>query len=43
VIGGLPGADDIMNQAIFLGVYPGLTKPMLDYIVSVIIEFAKKK
>jgi CDP-6-deoxy-D-xylo-4-hexulose-3-dehydrase len=42
VIGDLAGADAIMNQAIFLGVYPGLTQPMLDYMISVITDFAKR-
>jgi hypothetical protein len=26
-----PGADAIMNTAIFLGTYPGLIQEMLDY------------
>lgn len=28
------GADEIMNNAIFIGTYPGLTQEMLDYIVN---------
>ena len=39
VIGELTGADRIMNEAIFVGVYPALTRPMLDYMVEVIREF----
>jgi CDP-4-dehydro-6-deoxyglucose reductase, E1 len=35
----LPGADAIMNEAIFLGTYPGLTSEMLAYEISVIREF----
>jgi CDP-6-deoxy-D-xylo-4-hexulose-3-dehydrase len=37
-----PGADAIMNTAIFLGTYPGLTQEMLDYEIQVIREFVKK-
>ena len=35
----LPGADAIMNQALFLGTYPGLTAEMLAYEVQVIRDF----
>ena len=42
VAGRLTGADAIMNTAIFLGTYPGLTRPMLDYIVETIDAFAGK-
>ena len=38
-----PGADAIMNTAIFLGTYPGLTQEMLDYEIQVIREFVKRK
>jgi CDP-6-deoxy-D-xylo-4-hexulose-3-dehydrase len=38
-----PGADAIMNTAIFLGAYPGLTQEMLDYVIQVIREFVKEK
>lgn len=39
IVGDLAGADQIMNQAIFLGTYPGLTKDMLDYELGVIRQF----
>ena len=39
VIGNLPGADSIMNESIFVGVYPGLTKNMLDYITDTIRHY----
>lgn len=42
VVGQLIGADDIMNQAIFLGTYPGLTQTMLEYEVQAIRTFIKK-
>jgi CDP-6-deoxy-D-xylo-4-hexulose-3-dehydrase len=40
--GETPGADRIMNESIFVGVYPGLTPPMLDYIIETISAFAGK-
>ncbi len=42
VLGDNPGADRIMNESIFVGVYPGLTRPMLDYIIETISNFARK-
>jgi CDP-6-deoxy-D-xylo-4-hexulose-3-dehydrase len=35
----LTGADEIMNTAIFLGTYPGLTITMLDYEIETIRAF----
>ena len=37
------GADTIMNTALFLGTYPGLTEAMLTYEVETIRAFAKQK
>jgi CDP-6-deoxy-D-xylo-4-hexulose-3-dehydrase len=37
--GAYPGADRIMNEAIFIGTYPGLTKLQLDHMVSTIRDF----
>ncbi len=37
----LTGADTIMNTAIFLGTYPGLTKDMLDYESEIIHSFVR--
>jgi CDP-6-deoxy-D-xylo-4-hexulose-3-dehydrase len=34
------GADEIMNNSLFLGTYPGLTREMLDYEIRVITDFA---
>ncbi|MEO7675185.1 MAG: lipopolysaccharide biosynthesis protein RfbH [Verrucomicrobiota bacterium] len=42
-IGDLKGADRLMNEAIFIGVYPGLTKPMLEYVAETIHKFCGKK
>ncbi|MEI6051859.1 MAG: hypothetical protein WCQ44_04085 [Opitutaceae bacterium] len=39
----LPGADAIMNQALFLGTYPGLTKEMMDYEIEIIRNFVRAK
>jgi CDP-4-dehydro-6-deoxyglucose reductase, E1 len=37
------GADAIMNEAIFLGTYPGLTTEMLAYEIQVIREFVSAR
>lgn len=42
VVGDLAGADAIMNEVLFIGTYPGLTRPMLDYMVESIREFVQK-
>ena len=41
VVGDLAGADRIMNEAVFVGTYPGLTPAMLDYMVDTIRRFVK--
>ena len=43
VIGDLSGADRIMKSAIFVGVYPGLTDEMLDYITATIRNFCETR
>lgn len=43
VVGDLHGADAIMNRAVFVGVYPGLSRPMLDFIAQTIRDFARSK
>jgi CDP-6-deoxy-D-xylo-4-hexulose-3-dehydrase len=42
-IGELSGADRIMNQSIFLGTYPGLTRRQIEFIVKVVCDFVTKK
>jgi CDP-6-deoxy-D-xylo-4-hexulose-3-dehydrase len=42
VIGDLKNTNLIMTNTFWLGVYPGLTKEMLDYVVSVVHEFVEK-
>jgi CDP-6-deoxy-D-xylo-4-hexulose-3-dehydrase len=39
VIGNLENTDFVMNQVFWIGVYPGLTQPMLDYVCNVMREF----
>jgi len=41
VAGDLSGADEIMNRALFLGTYPGLTPAMLDYEIATIRSFVR--
>ncbi len=42
-IGDLAGADAIMNRAIFVGVYPGLTTGMLEHLAATVRNFATRK
>jgi CDP-6-deoxy-D-xylo-4-hexulose-3-dehydrase len=39
VVGELKNTDFIMNQVFWIGVYPGLTTPMLDFITQTAMEF----
>jgi len=39
-IGDLRNSDFVMNQVFWVGVYPGLTKPMLDYMIKTFKDFA---
>jgi CDP-6-deoxy-D-xylo-4-hexulose-3-dehydrase len=39
-VGSLPNTDFVMNRVFWIGVYPGLTVPMLDYVAGAITEFA---
>jgi len=43
VAGDLSGADALMNTALFLGTYPGLSRAMLDYEIEIIHQFARAK
>ena len=42
VVGDLTNTDIVMMRTFWVGVYPGLTEPMLDYIVENIVEFMSK-
>lgn len=39
VVGELENADQIMRNSFWLGVYPGLTSEMLDYVIKCVKEF----
>ena len=41
--GALPGADRIMTDALFLGVYPGLAPAMLAYMVEAMHDFVRRR
>jgi CDP-6-deoxy-D-xylo-4-hexulose-3-dehydrase len=36
----LLNTDFAMNNVFWIGVYPGLTKPMLDFVAETMTEFA---
>jgi len=42
VVGELANTDFVMNQVFWIGVYPGLTGPMLDFVAKTIREFVAK-
>lgn len=39
VVGTLENTDKIMNQSLWIGVYPGMTKKKLDYMIGMIMTF----
>ncbi|PIT83938.1 lipopolysaccharide biosynthesis protein RfbH [Candidatus Micrarchaeota archaeon CG10_big_fil_rev_8_21_14_0_10_45_29] len=43
IVGELAGADTIMNNSFWIGVYPGLNNEMLEYISGAFAEFIKSK
>lgn len=38
-VGDLSQTDFVMNQVFWLGVYPGLTRPMIDYVIESVHDF----
>jgi CDP-6-deoxy-D-xylo-4-hexulose-3-dehydrase len=42
VVGSLENADFVMNQVFWIGVYPGLSETMLDFVIASFHEFVKK-
>ncbi|MEI7780955.1 MAG: lipopolysaccharide biosynthesis protein RfbH, partial [Planctomycetota bacterium] len=42
VAGDLPGADYIMRNTLWLGVYPGLTDAHIDHVISTVWAFARR-
>ncbi len=43
VIGDLRQSDQVMHSVFWIGVYPGLTTPMLDYVGDVLAQFVKEQ
>jgi CDP-6-deoxy-D-xylo-4-hexulose-3-dehydrase len=43
VVGDLKNTDVVMKRSFWVGVYPGLTKPMLDYVIESITDFMTGK
>ena len=43
VVGNLTNTDIVMNRAFWVGVYPGLTEPMLEYVAESIANFMAGK
>ena len=43
VVGDLKNADIITNSTFWIGVYPGLTKEMIDFMIDTISEFVQSK
>ena len=43
VVGELKNTDVVMTRSFWVGVYPGLTTPMLDYVISSISDFMTGK
>jgi CDP-6-deoxy-D-xylo-4-hexulose-3-dehydrase len=40
-VGELTNTDFVMNQVFWIGVYPGLTEPMLDFIAETAKGFVR--
>ena len=43
VVGDLTNTDIVMRRSFWVGVYPGLTTPMLDYVIESITDFMSGK
>lgn len=43
VLGDLKNTDIIMNDTLWIGVYPGITEPMIDYMVGSLYEYFQGK
>ena len=41
IVGELKNTDIVMTQTFWLGVYPGLTNSMLDYMIESVLLFMK--
>lgn len=43
VVGDLRMSDRVLTDAFFLGVHPGMTAPMMDYVLSTLDEFLSRR
>ena len=43
IVGDLANADTIMRRSFWIGVFPGLTEPMLDYMGEAVADFIRGK
>ena len=43
VVGELKNTDIVMNQTFWIGVYPGMDKPRLDWMIEVITTFVRER
>ncbi len=43
VVGPLVNTDFVMERLLWIGVYPGLTAPMLDYVLDTIHDFCRTR
>ena len=43
VIGDLKHSDEVMHNVFWIGVYPGLTQPMLDYVCDMLAQLCESK
>jgi CDP-6-deoxy-D-xylo-4-hexulose-3-dehydrase len=43
VVGDLKNADFVMNQVFWVGVFPGLSEPMIDFLARTIRDFCRRK
>jgi CDP-6-deoxy-D-xylo-4-hexulose-3-dehydrase len=41
VVGNLARADEVMHRVFWIGVYPGLTQPMLDYVCDMLAQLCE--
>jgi CDP-6-deoxy-D-xylo-4-hexulose-3-dehydrase len=41
IFGDLKNTDKVMNEAFFIGVYPGITDEMIDYILNTFDRYFK--
>jgi CDP-6-deoxy-D-xylo-4-hexulose-3-dehydrase len=42
VIGDLPNTEYVLNNVFWIGIYPGLSEPMLDYMAETILAFVAR-